>query len=183
MKEINVVLRDIEIDDLDSYRYWNHPSREFHKFNGPYFGVMTEDELDDNIKKIKENLLSGKKGFSHKKLIVDAETNEIIGTVNKYYKSIETDWMEIGIIIFNENYWGCGIGYKALSLWTTEVFDKHPKFVRLGLTTWSGNVGMMKLAEKLNFKKEAVYRKARIVDGEYYDSVSYGILKEEWYKI
>ena len=29
-------------------------------------------------------------------------------------------------------------------------------------------------------KKEAEYRKARIVNGEYYDSVSYGILKEEW---
>lgn len=26
----------------------------------------------------------------------------------------------------------------------------------------------------------AVYRKARIVDGQYYDSVSYGILREEW---
>ncbi len=40
---------------------------------------------------------------------------------------------------------------------------------------------MMALAEKLGFKKEAEYRKARIVDGQYYDSVSYGILREEWY--
>jgi putative hydrolase of HD superfamily len=39
---------------------------------------------------------------------------------------------------------------------------------------------MMRLAEKLGFIKEAVYRKARIVNNEYYDSISYGILKEEW---
>jgi putative hydrolase of HD superfamily len=28
-----------------------------------------------------------------------------------------------------------------------------------------------------------VYRKARIVDGKHYDSVSYGILREEWEEI
>ena len=39
---------------------------------------------------------------------------------------------------------------------------------------------MMKLAEKIGLRKEAVYRKARIVDNQYYDAVSYGILKEEW---
>jgi putative hydrolase of HD superfamily len=39
---------------------------------------------------------------------------------------------------------------------------------------------MMALAEKLGLKKEAVYRKARIVKGEYFDSVSYGILRDEW---
>jgi putative hydrolase of HD superfamily len=49
------------------------------------------------------------------------------------------------------------------------------------MTTWSGNTRMMHLAEKLGFVKEAVYRKARIVNGIYYDSVSYGILREEWY--
>lgn len=42
---------------------------------------------------------------------------------------------------------------------------------------------MMNLAEKLGLKKEAVYRKARIVDKKYYDSISYGILKEEWEKL
>ena len=42
---------------------------------------------------------------------------------------------------------------------------------------------MMKLAEKLGLKKEAIYRKARIVESEYYDSISYGVLKEEWDKL
>jgi putative hydrolase of HD superfamily len=88
--------------------------------------------------------------------------------------------MEVGIVIFNENYWGNGIGYKALKLWIDEIFTENPKLIRLGLSTWSGNLRMMRLAEKLGLKKEAVYRKARIVDNQYYDSVSYGILKEEW---
>ncbi|MDK2865955.1 MAG: hypothetical protein PWP51_105 [Clostridiales bacterium] len=57
---------------------------------------------------------------------------------------------------------------------------KNKELVGIGLTTWSGNQRMMALAEKLGLKKEAVYRKARIVKGEYFDSVSYGILRDEW---
>jgi putative hydrolase of HD superfamily len=36
-KQMNIVLRELEIKDLEDYLYWNHPSREFHKFNGPYY--------------------------------------------------------------------------------------------------------------------------------------------------
>ncbi len=100
-----------------------------------------------------------------------------------YWKSQETLWMEIGIVIFNEDYWGQGIGYKGLRMWINEIFYQNPKLIRIGLSTWSGNERMMKLAEKLGLKKEAVYIKARIVDNQYYDSVSYGILKEEWQRI
>lgn len=40
---------------------------------------------------------------------------------------------------------------------------------------------MMKLATKLGFQEEACFRKARIVKGEYFDSIGYGILREEFY--
>ena len=65
-------------------------------------------------------------------------------------------------------------------MWIEETFVQNPEIIRIGLSTWSGNERMMKLAEKIGLKKEAVYRKARIVDNQYYDSVSYGILKDEW---
>ena len=68
-------------------------------------------------------------------------------------------------------------------MWINKIFDKNPELIRIGLSTWSGNTRMMNLAEKLGLKKEAVYRKARIVDNQYYDSISYGILKEEWKNI
>ncbi len=176
-----IVLRDIELSDLESYHYWNLPSREFHKYNGPYYGKMNEIELGEHVASLREKLVNGENGvLGQKKIIANALTNEIIGTVNWYWKSEETLWMEIGIVIFNEEYWGKGIGYLALETWTDEIFDSNSKLVRLGLTTWSGNKRMMKLAEKLTYKCEAVYKKARIVDGEYYDSISYGILREEW---
>ncbi len=176
-----IIIRDLEQKDLKDFLYWNHPSREFHKYNGPYYGCRSEEELKEYVAELELKLQNGESNvLGNKKIIANKDTDEIIGAVNWYWKSEETLWMEIGIIIFNENYWGKGIGYDALTLWTNEVFDKNPKLVRLGVTTWSGNERMMHLAEKLGFSKEAVYRKARIVNNEYYDSVSYGILKEEW---
>lgn len=176
-----VYLRDLQEKDMEKYLYWNHPSREFHNWNGPYFVRETIDQLKERVstllKAIQENKSPVQEG---KKAIIDEETEELIGEVNWYWKSEETNWMEVGLVVFNEDYWGKGIGTTALSLWITEQFISHPEIVRLGLTTWSGNIGMIKVAEKLGMQKEAVYRKARIVNGQHYDSVSYGILREEW---
>ncbi len=141
----------------------------------------TREELESFVEQLRVWFAKGIEDVLEKKeLIVDAETDALIGQVNWYWKSEETLWMEVGIVIFNEQYWGKGIGYLGLEMWVQKLFDEHPELVRIGLTTWSGNQRMMHLAEKLAFKKEAVYRKARIVNGAYYDSVSYGILREEW---
>lgn len=174
-----ILLRKIEIKDLDSYLELTKPSRLYHKFNGPYFKKSNENELKTKIQNLKKQIENGE--YPNRSLmVVDEEKDVLIGEVSWYWKSEETKWMEIGIVIFNEDYWGQGIGYKALRKWIDRVFDEHKDIVRLGLTTWSGNERMMNLAEKLGFVLEARYRKARIVEDQYYDSISYGILREEW---
>lgn len=175
-----ITLRPLTISDLEKYHHWQLPSHEYHALNGPYFTKKSEAEIQDFIHELKSNFENGTENpLPQKRLIADA-ANQIIGEVSWSWRSKETLWKEIGIVIFDKNYWSKGIGYQALQMWITELFETHQAIVRLGLTTWSGNIGMIKLAEKLNMKQEAVYRKARIVRGEYYDSVSYGILREEW---
>lgn len=51
----------------------------------------------------------------------------------------------------------------------------------MGLTTWSGNPGMMRLSEKLGMTQEARIRKVRYYKGIYYDSIKYGILRDEFF--
>ncbi len=178
---MEIILREIHLKDLDNYLKCKHPTSEFRKFNGPYYKQETEQELVELIETYRKKLEQGNENvLVDKKIIANKDTDEIIGEVNWYWKSEETLWMELGVVIFNENYWGQGIGYYALKLWINEKFTENPKLIRLGLSTWSGNKRMINLAEKLGFKKEAVYRKARIVNNEYYDSVSFGILREEW---
>lgn len=38
----------------------------------------------------------------------------------------------------------------------------------------------MKVAQRLGMKEEARIRKARMVEGVYYDAIKMGILREEW---
>lgn len=176
---ISIKLRPILLKDLEDYYIWNLPHRLHHDFDGPYFVRQTEMDLKASIEKLRADLEAGQEK-RNRQMIVNANTDELIGQVSWYWKSEETAWMEIGITIFNEGYWSKGIGLQAMILWVNFIFKEFPELVRLGLTTWSGNYGMMRLAEKMGFKKEAVYRDARIVKGEYFDSVSYGILKKEW---
>ena len=177
---VDIHLRKIENGDLERYKYWQLPMHKYHDFNGPYFKKLNEEEVDKEMNRISEEIRKGNNDPIPNKKIISNENRDLIGEVNWYWKSKETNWLEVGIVIFNEKNWGKGIGKQALKLWIKEIFDSKKEIIRIGLTTWSGNHGMMNLAEKLKMKREAVYRKARIVNGKYFDSVSYGLLREEW---
>ena len=151
------------------------------EFNGPYYDLPAKDLQEKWRLETRENICNDNWGEPRLNLIIaHAESNEMLGTVNRYWQSIETHWLSVGIVIYDESKWSGGIGFEALKLWCTYLFKDMPEIARLDLRTWSGNNGMMKLAEKLGFKQEAVFRKARIVKGEYFDSVAYGILREEF---
>jgi len=177
----DIAFRKLELKDLAQYCRWLHPDRAHHRFNGPYFRKESEAELEARLDELASRLGQGEADvLTGKRLVVDAVTDELIGEVNWYWKSEETLWMEVGLVIFSEARWGTGLGTLVLGRWMDEIFRAFPRIVRLGLTTWSGNARMMRLAEKLGLRKEAVFRKARIVDDVYYDSVSYGVLRGEW---
>ncbi|WP_423250594.1 GNAT family N-acetyltransferase, partial [Enterococcus lactis] len=88
---------------------------------------------------------------------------------------------------------GDGGGVGGGGLWFLEVYDLNISsyLIRrhwlwcirgrphIGFTTWSGNKGMQKIGEKCGMTKEGVIRKVRFLNNQYYDSVKYGILREE----
>ena len=105
--------------------------------------------------------------------------NEIYGIVTYYFEDDMKKWLEVGIVIHEGKNWGKGLGTRALKLWINHVFNTVPT-VRVGLTTWSGNERMIRVGEKLGMQLEGRVRKVRFYNGEYYDSIRMGILKEEW---
>jgi len=107
------------------------------------------------------------------------EDEQIIGTVTYYWEHQPSLWLEVGIVIYRPEFWSGGYGMEALTLWIDYLFDSMP-LVRVGLTTWSGNTRMIRVAEKLGMQMEARIRKVRRYDGEFYDSIRMGILREEW---
>lgn len=163
--------------EKDIYHLWeigfSQDNPEWSKWNGPYF----EDYNQMNYEQFKEKMTFYQNDKYNQGIFVN---NILVGMLFRYWENKKTRWLEVGIVIYDENYWNKGIGSQAMSLWLTDTFEHFPEIEHIGLTTWSGNYRMMISSEKLGLKQEACIRKVRYWQGVYYDSVKYGILRDEW---
>ena len=176
-----IILRNWQLQDLERYAHWEMPGHKWQNFNGPYFPRIKAENVPSMIQELRGRIETNEwEPVPKQTPIASKSENKLIGTVNWYWIGQETNWLAIGIVVYDPAAWGQGIGYEALGLWCDYLWAVMPAIVRLDLRTWSGNGRMMRLAERLGFQEEARFRKARIVDGKYYDGMGYGILREEW---
>ncbi|GCE48356.1 putative hydrolase of HD superfamily [Thermosporothrix hazakensis] len=176
-----VLLRDWRLPDLDYYRNWMRPDAPWKAFDGPYYPLPSPERLEEICREKQEQIEQHAFPPIRTNLVIaDRATECMLGTVSSYWESRETNWLCVGIVIYDPAYWRGGRGFEALGLWSDYLFRVDERLVRLDLRTWSGNTGMMRLAEKLGYVQEARFRKARIVGGIYYDGLGYGVLREEW---
>lgn len=143
------------------------------EFDGPYFEdpVLTWEEFATGWGKTAVN-------DPHRNLVLVG--NKIVGIVTAYWEDGKLkQWLEIGIAIYDADYWGKGIGHFALRLWYQQLFEMYPYLPHIGFTTWSGNIGMQKAGEKSGMREEGRIRKVRFWKNHYFDSVKYGILRDE----
>ena len=171
-----VKLKNIQKADLKRLYDIEYSSKrpKWKEYDAPYFDDFEFKTYDEFIssKEIEFFLGERVKGIYFDDILV--------GIVSKYWESEKTRWLEIGIAIFDENYWNKGIGSKALSLWIDEIFNTEDNLEHIGLTTWSGNFGMMECSLKIGMTLEGRIRKVRYHNNIFYDSMKYGILKDEW---
>lgn len=181
IKGQKINLRDWRLADLEPYAYWQRPEHRWQELDGPYYPPPELAEIPNIVNRLREKIEAANWPQPRQQLIIaNSETDTLTGIVTWYWTSEETNWLSVGISIYDPAHWGKGIGYEALGLWSEHLLAAMPQLARLDLRTWSGNTGMMKLAEKLGYCEEARFRKARIVKGKYYDGMGYGILREEW---
>lgn len=181
--EPSIHIRPLIKDDIKVLRKWWQPEHAWHRLDAPYYPIGTMIDVERKIQHIQREMSKPSSDYLNTFwAISDQQTNQMIGQVVGYWISRETLWMAVGIALFDPSHWSKGIGFIALREWCTHLFRQNPQFARLDLRTWSGNIGMMRLAEKLGFKQEACFRDARIVDGQHYDGLGYGILRHEFEK-
>jgi RimJ/RimL family protein N-acetyltransferase len=176
IKGSKVILKPVEKEDLPIY--WNiiygEEDPEFKKWDAPYFPLKRVD-FSTFEKAMNKKI---EKGLDSQRLIV--VEGKIIGSVTFYWEHEPSNWMELGIIIYLPEYWNGGYGTEAIKLWSDYLFQNYENIPRIGYTTWSGNKRMIQVGKKLGMQEEARIRKARYYNGEYFDSVKMGILREEW---
>ncbi|TDB49740.1 GNAT family protein [Bacillus sp. CBEL-1] len=173
------VLTELSDSDLDEYYYWKfeEEQKEAKKWNGPYIPEPWKSKEEFKQLWVQANELLP--GVPRELAIKGKGSSKFIGTVGTYWVDRNTNWAETGIVIYNPDYWSGGYGTDAYRLWIDFLFE-NTNLHRLGMSTWSGNHRMLKVANKIGMKEEARIRDARMVDGKYYDAVKMGILKTEW---
>ncbi|MYL39125.1 GNAT family N-acetyltransferase [Halobacillus litoralis] len=151
------------IEERQEAKEWNAPYIQEKKMSLDEYEVLWQKELAPGIP---DGLV----------LRMD---DRVIGYVGSYWLDRHSGWLETGIVIFDSQYWDGGYGSFAYEKWIDYIFEQT-SIHRLGMSTWSGNTRMIRVAEKTGMVEEARVRQARLVDGEYYDAVKMGMLRSEW---
>ncbi|PDA41260.1 GNAT family N-acetyltransferase [Listeria monocytogenes] len=175
--DLSLTIRLIEKQDLPmlwAISYGPAADLSWMAYDGPYFNnpVLSWDAF-----------VTGWGGESvenpHRGLI--EYQNQPIGMVTAYWEDGPlNNWLQFGIVIYSSSLWGKGIATTVIPQWITYLFNLHPQVQRVGYRTWSGNHGMMKVGEACGLTLEARIRKVRFTQDRYFDSLEYGVLRDEW---
>lgn len=173
--EPHVILRDRTPQDLEAIEPLILDAQaEWRRWDAPYLSTaMTTETMTAYVEQWRTTLPD-----ADEQLIV---VNDLpIGMVNRNeYEPEGGGWWDLGILIVNSAYWNSGIGTKALTLWIEDTWQWTNAHV-LTVTTWSGNIRMIKAAEKLGFRECMRVREARVVQEQRYDSIRLDLLRSEW---
>ena len=106
----------------------------------------------------------------------DEDETTPIGAVDVIH--VDWDRPELAYWLVPE-YHGEGYGKEAVSLvveYVFRTFDTHG----IGAAAYDFNAPSRGLLESLGFTEEGRAREDRFIDGEYRDSIQYGLLRREW---
>jgi len=194
LESCNILLRDYEEKDIEDDIRWNTVETEWALWDAPW-------EMEEEIKKFnpvifrKQQMEKLEKGFGEGfrwTFEVDTIEGVHVGGVNSYLIDENYEWIllknvkegqkvyhTLGVEITESSYWGRGLGTQALAAFIKYHLDNH--IMEMCLQTWSGNIRMVKSAEKLGFT--ICNRKVGIreVRGEIFDSLTFILDVEKFY--
>lgn len=111
-------------------------------------------------------------------LVVDAETDRMVGTIAAFKPVFYQDSIEFGYILHDATRRGEGIMAEAVLLFA-DYFFKQKNIFRIQLQIETDNVPSLRTAEKAGFTREGVLRQCLISRSEPKDMAIYSLLRSE----
>ncbi len=178
----NIILRDMIKSDIEDYVRWFTTETEWSKTDAPWEPIQSDEETEraswqeyyESVKDLPDNVRRWK---------FEIEWNgRHIGWVSSYPMDAHYEWIgesregqivhrALGIDICEPDVWGHGIGTNALRAFINYHFENGVS--ELYTQTWSGNIPMLRCAEKLGFEECNRHVGIRLVDGKPYDGLTY----------
>jgi RimJ/RimL family protein N-acetyltransferase len=166
----DVILRDRIPGDLADHRRWLTTETAWLDWDAPW---------EQNDPEFVRQYLERMERRLHQPLPPVRATLEIcfrdgthIGMVNSYHIDGDPEKLALGITLRESAYWGRGLGSQAFPLWVKYQLE-NSGHKEVYCQTWSGNVRMVKLAEKCGFRLCQRLPGVRMVKGERYDALTF----------
>ncbi len=185
LRGCRVTLRPRDYDkDLEGYLRWlNDPEMWYWEEPWTEFEPRSREEFVKGWKEAQAKAKTTPPAHLEGQWQIDTSEGQHIGRIvhSEIRESNRCRSCEIGIVIWAKELWGKGYGTDAVRMLVRYLFE-HEGLRRVELSTWSGNVGMIRCAEKCGFEREGIRREAvlNLRDGKYYDSLLFGILDREF---
>lgn len=110
---------------------------------------------------------------------IEGDSNIPIGNCCLYRIHPKDHTAVFVIAIGEKDYWGKGYGIEATQLLINYGF-RQLNLHRISSSAIEFNERGIKLHKRLGFQKEGVRRKAIFKNGQFWDEILFGLLREEW---
>ncbi|MCL2854802.1 MAG: GNAT family N-acetyltransferase [Defluviitaleaceae bacterium] len=177
----NITLRPMRQSDLADEERWHSVETEWLNWDAPW-----EDDIPVDVHMAQQRMylerLQTNPPKVYSALKIDDENGRHIGGVNRYFIDTMPHLLAVGIGIPPADARGKGHAANALILWIHYHFA-NSYADEIYCQTWSGNLPMMGLAQKIGMEEIGRIRGIRRVGGKRYDDLTFSVTKEEFYKM
>ena len=187
LKDDTVLLRDFKQEDIAKRIEWETVKTEWQLWDAPWeYEGLTEEQKKEELQKyikamekwaaLSETLTDE---MPRKSFQICTPEGEYVGWCGSYFINEDccfdenADRLAVGIDLPEESARRKGLATHALQLFM--AYLRTLGFTELYTQTWSGNVRMIKLAEKLGFTECCRKQKLRMVRGQQYDGLTFRI--------
>lgn len=164
-----LILREFNEQDIDIIWKWkNDPSLTLYESSNPYPKMNKEE--------IRKNYLNDKRLYA---VCIKELENKLIGEASYWYPDVFIEsTVEMGVSISEEAYRNMGYGAEC-SLALSQIIFNNPNIHKLIMCIGSHNNNSKSPVGKLAVC-EGVLKDDRFIDGQYYNTYIYGVLRSEY---
>ena len=144
-----------------------------------YMGLYIRTDLDfENY--LKKTIRDKKNGICYPFLIIDKQSNKVVGSTRYGYLNTASQKCEIGWTWYGKDFQGTGIN-KACKFELLKFGFETIGFRRIQFSADQENIRSQKAIEKLGAKKEGTFRNNYVDSfGKSKNDVYFSIIKEDW---
>ncbi|MFX0168634.1 MAG: GNAT family N-acetyltransferase [Candidatus Hodarchaeota archaeon] len=174
IKGERITLRGLELEDAEIILQHFNDVEVRRYLNG-----LTPIAKEEEKEWIRNTWEDRKKGTAFTFGIELTDDQQLIGTCSLFSISRIHRNAELGIAIWNKQYWNKGLGQEALKLLLSYGFN-YLNLHSVFLLVHEGNKRAIRAYEKVGFKQAARRRQAVFQNGKYIDLLTMDVLEDEF---